>query len=145
MHVRGEEVPRSAWASQQPRELFLFLVDQGPVRKDVLLELFWPSKSQSRATANLHQALYQARRAVGHDTLLAENGRYGLARDLDLDYDVGRFEQSAKAALAMARATPAAPRRWVWRWACTAATIWPTCRQIGRKNGGARWLPCVWN
>jgi LuxR family maltose regulon positive regulatory protein len=98
---QGREVPRSAWASQQPRELFFYVVDHGTVRREELLGLFWKNKSPARATANLNQALYQARRAVGRHAIVVEDGTYALASDIELDYDVAHFEECSRLALGL--------------------------------------------
>ena len=99
----GIEVSRSHWTSLRTRELFFFLVDRAPIARDKVLETFWPEKTISRATANLHQTLYRVRRALGCEAVIVEDKVCRLAGDLRLDYDVTRFEAAARFALGIAR------------------------------------------
>jgi serine/threonine-protein kinase len=59
---------------QQPKRLGLlayFAIEVGPrwVRRDVLLNLFWPELDQTHARAALRRALYFLRRALGEEVL----------------------------------------------------------------------------
>lgn len=98
---QGTEITRRNWISQQTRELFLYIVDNAPVRREALLQAFWPEMRAPRATDNFHQTMSRMRRAVGPDVVVFDQGEYRLAPALDLDYDVARFEQGARAALAL--------------------------------------------
>jgi LuxR family maltose regulon positive regulatory protein len=98
----GVEIPRSDWETQRARELFFFLVDQAPVAREKVLEIFWPGKPTGRASANLHQTLYRLRRAISYETVIVEDHTCRLVPNLSLNYDVARFESKAYAALALA-------------------------------------------
>ena len=80
------------------REVLFYLVDQGPVERDVLLELFWPHHPPGRQVANLHTAIYSLRRVLGKEAVLHDGAMYGLAEDLQWEYDVERFERTAQVA-----------------------------------------------
>lgn len=96
------ETSRAAWESQRTRELFFYLIDQAPVPRDAVLQLFWPDKPTARASANLRQTLYRMRRAVGHEVVvITEAQECRLIADMQVDYDVVRFEAEARAALAL--------------------------------------------
>jgi LuxR family maltose regulon positive regulatory protein len=97
----GRELPKSAWASQQTRELFLYLVDNSPVHRVALIDQFWPSKSAARAAANLHQAIYQVRKALGHEAVQVQDSQYSLAAGLEIGYDVVEFEREARTAMSL--------------------------------------------
>ena len=62
-------------ASAQPKRLALLaylalMSDRGPVRRDVLLALFWPELGDDEARRALRQALHYLRRVVGEDVLV---------------------------------------------------------------------------
>ena len=80
------------------REVLFYLVDQGPVERDVLLELFWPHHPPGRQVANLHTAIYSLRRILGKEAILHDRAMYSLADDLQWEYDVERFERTAQVA-----------------------------------------------
>jgi LuxR family transcriptional regulator, maltose regulon positive regulatory protein len=101
IHWSGKEIPRSAWASQKTKEVFLFLVDRAPVGRDELLTVFWPEMPSGRAQANLYQTLYRIRRAIGTDVLVLKNLICQFADNMSLDYDVESFEKDARHALAV--------------------------------------------
>lgn len=62
-----------------------------PVRRDVLLALFWPELSNTRARAALRQALFQLRRGVGEGALDTNRNVISLAPET-ISCDVIAFE-----------------------------------------------------
>jgi two-component SAPR family response regulator len=97
----GIELSRAAWTSQKARELFLFLVDRAPLARDEVLNIFWPDMSLARAVSNLHVTLFRLRRAIGDEIVIAEDRMCRLSAGIQVQYDVGEFEQVARAALAL--------------------------------------------
>jgi ATP/maltotriose-dependent transcriptional regulator MalT/DNA-binding SARP family transcriptional activator len=97
----GKEIPRSAWASQKTKEVFLYLVDRSPVGREELLTTFWPEMPAGRAQANLYQTLYRIRRAIGVDILLLKNQVCRFAENITISYDVAAFEKCARQALSL--------------------------------------------
>jgi DNA-binding SARP family transcriptional activator len=90
------------------REAAFYLLEVGPVERDVLVETFWPERSPGRQTANLHMAVYQLRQLLGKDSVTLNGSAYSLQPSRALEYDVRRFERSA----AIAERLPAGdPRR----------------------------------
>jgi DNA-binding SARP family transcriptional activator len=90
------------------REVLFYLIDQGPVERDVLLELFWPHHPPGRQVANLHTAIYSLRRVLGKEAIQHDATRYRLLEELPREYDVDRFERAAKVAEGL---PPGDPRR----------------------------------
>jgi ATP/maltotriose-dependent transcriptional regulator MalT len=90
------------------REVLFYLVDQGQVERDVLLEHFWPHHPPGRQVANLHTAIYSLRRALGKEAIQHEAAMYRLADELKWEYDVERFERAAQVADGL---PPGDPRR----------------------------------
>lgn len=77
------------------REILFYLVDRGRVGRDQLLETFWPKYSAGRQVSNLHTAVYSVRRALGKDAVIFDGSVYMLSRELNVEYDVTRFERAA--------------------------------------------------
>ncbi|WP_240613646.1 response regulator [Pueribacillus theae] len=55
------------WRTNKARELFAFLVHyrQKPVRKDMILDLFWPDTDWDKGFTQLYTAIYQIRKTLG--------------------------------------------------------------------------------
>jgi LuxR family maltose regulon positive regulatory protein len=80
------------------REVLFFLVDNQPVERDVLLETFWPHYPPGRQVANLHTAIYSLRRLLGKEMIEHEGSSYALNGEWRVEYDVERFERTARVA-----------------------------------------------
>jgi two-component SAPR family response regulator len=93
---------------RQPRELFHYFVDKKGATRDAIGDMFWPAYSPGRKAANIHSAVHSIRAAIGKRALVLEDGVYSLNPDLEISYDVGRFETSANVA---EKLMPGDPRR----------------------------------
>ena len=84
------------WLAPQPLALLAYLAvaaaQSKPVRRDVLLALFWPEFSAVRARAALRQALLRLRRALNVETLRADRESVELIPDA-IWCDVIAFEE----------------------------------------------------
>ncbi|OCT13259.1 hypothetical protein A8709_01130 [Paenibacillus pectinilyticus] len=63
----NEDVRNFSWRTSKTQELFTFLVHhrRGPViRKEYLIELLWPEQEMTRASVQLHTAVYQLRKML---------------------------------------------------------------------------------
>jgi len=80
------------------REVLFFIIDNQPVERDVLLETFWPHYPPGRQVANLHTAIYSLRRLLGKEMIEHEGSAYSLSGEWQVDYDVERFERTARVA-----------------------------------------------
>jgi DNA-binding SARP family transcriptional activator len=78
-----------------PRQLLFFLVDRGPVERDVVLEAIWPGASAERQTSSLYTARHHLRRALGRDLVVTDGTSYRIAAEISVQYDVGLFEHAA--------------------------------------------------
>ena len=71
----GDPADDDASPAAQPKRLALLaylalMSGRGPVRRDVLLALFWPELGDEEARRALRQALHHLRRIVGEDVVL---------------------------------------------------------------------------
>ena len=96
-----DEVPRAGWITQRTRELFFFLVDRAPIKRDEVLEIFWPDMAQARAASNLYQTVYRLRKVFGHELIALEEQYCAWLSEVSIDYDVRQFESKAREALTM--------------------------------------------
>lgn len=88
--IGTERVTR--WRMPHARELLYFLLDRGePVRKETILEAFWPDKDPEVSENTLRQARFRLKAALGRDCLVLEDGRWRLTVDCWLD--VREFER----------------------------------------------------
>jgi ATP/maltotriose-dependent transcriptional regulator MalT/two-component SAPR family response regulator len=89
------------------REILFYLIDRERVRRDKLMEEFWPDQSSGRQVTSLHTAIYGIRSCLGKDSILFDGTVYQIDPSTPVDYDVARFE---KAALVAERLLPGDPR-----------------------------------
>jgi DNA-binding SARP family transcriptional activator len=93
-HEDGRE--RRLSVAPKPLALLAYLAvaaaEQTPVRRDVLVALFWPELPTDRARAALRQLLFQLRRTVGESVFHVGRETVALAADA-LTSDVTTFER----------------------------------------------------
>ncbi|TET51344.1 MAG: hypothetical protein E3J64_07035 [Anaerolineales bacterium] len=87
----GQAVSSSEWQAAMAKELFFYVLLNGPLERDVIGAVFWPELGASSVTSSFHNALYRVRRALGSDAIVVEEGRYGVG-DVDYWFDVEEFE-----------------------------------------------------
>ncbi len=75
------------------RRLLYYLMEFGPVDRDVILEDFWPDFPPGRQTASLYTALHGIRAALGDDILDTHGSLYQINPDLSIAYDAAEFER----------------------------------------------------
>lgn len=90
------------------REVLFFIIDRRQVEREALLELFWPHHPPGRQVSNLHTALYSLRRLLGKETIVHDGSAYAVNPELNIEYDVTRFERAAGVAEGL---PPGDPRR----------------------------------
>ncbi|MGH2621895.1 MAG: BTAD domain-containing putative transcriptional regulator [Anaerolineales bacterium] len=89
------------------REILFYLVDKERVRRDKLMEEFWPDQSSGRQVTSLHTAIYGIRSCLGKDSIHFDGTVYHIDPATPLVYDVAQFE---KAVLVAERLLPGDPR-----------------------------------
>jgi LuxR family maltose regulon positive regulatory protein len=99
----GQEIPKASWGAQRPRELLFYLVDNMPVARDQVLNIFWPDMPQARAVANLHQTLWRMRKAIGTEVITLDETGFRPAPGLMIHSDVIQFEALGRAAVSFSQ------------------------------------------
>ena len=92
--LRGTQVTKKQWDSATTKELFFFLLAHPEgVRKDKILEVFWPEATPAKASSAFHSTNYRLRRALhNQDCILYRNGVYIINPELSFWYDVQVFQ-----------------------------------------------------
>jgi LuxR family maltose regulon positive regulatory protein len=80
------------------REILFYLVEHPRVARDQLMEAFWPDHPPGRQVSSLHTAIYSIRRELGKEAISFDGNLYSLQSKGGVQYDVGRFEQTASIA-----------------------------------------------
>ncbi|HEX9898865.1 MAG TPA: BTAD domain-containing putative transcriptional regulator, partial [Candidatus Methylomirabilis sp.] len=91
----GAPISHLTWGGPLVKELFFYLVDQGPVRREEILGVFWPEHSAAKAKSIFHATLYRMRRALpgGLIDYSGQEETYTVERSGDTWYDVSAFEE----------------------------------------------------
>ncbi|HTP07349.1 MAG TPA: BTAD domain-containing putative transcriptional regulator [Anaerolineae bacterium] len=94
----GELLTTAHWGrSANARELFFYLLEHSPSRKEDIGLNFWPELSMARMTSSFHAAKYRARRALGMEFVVYDDEHYRINSLLPLIYDVAEFRQQVEA------------------------------------------------
>ena len=97
----------SDWRSITSRDLFFFLLCQGPASKERLADAFWRDLSAGKLRSTFHITVYRLRRALDPlETVIFEDNRYHFNRRLQFFFDVEAFESLLVQAAAIAAANP---------------------------------------
>ncbi|CAM4158563.1 response regulator [Lederbergia lenta] len=86
------------WRTNKAEELFLFLLHnrQKPIRKEMILDLFWPETEWDRAYTHMYTTIYQIRKALKSANLHIKIKSLGESYILDLNgvkLDVDELEK----------------------------------------------------
>jgi DNA-binding SARP family transcriptional activator len=86
--------PIEHWAGGPlSRALFFYFVDRGLVTRDEIFATFWPRLSMHEATNVFHVTKRKVSEALGFDLMVYSAGFYRLAPDVELHYDVVKFNE----------------------------------------------------
>ncbi len=100
----GQLLTSTEWGgSALARELFFYLLENSPQRKEEIGATFWPNLSPGRMTSAFHAAKYKARHALGVEFAVFEEAGYLINPAVDIWYDVAEIRRL----LASARARQA--------------------------------------
>lgn len=95
VRINGERLADARWQSTGARNLFFYLVERQPVRKDHLALAFWPDFSPGKVNSNFHATLWRARNALGDLPIIHfDDQTYRLHPAVQLHYDVKELEDT---------------------------------------------------
>lgn len=91
------------WPSRRAAELvqLLAIAPGHTVVRDVAIDALWPHLTADAGAANLRKAAHHARQAIGHGSaIVLRHQQVHLFPDADIDSDLDRFLEAARAAIA---------------------------------------------
>lgn len=87
----GLTVSSSEWQAAMAKEVFFYILINGPVERDTIGAVFWPDLSRKQTVSNFHSTLHRIRRALGTEAVVTNDGQYRVG-DVDYWLDVEEFE-----------------------------------------------------
>ncbi|MBA3869580.1 MAG: tetratricopeptide repeat protein, partial [Anaerolineae bacterium] len=90
----GVTIETSAWSAARARELFFYLLLNGPsTRLQISLD-FWPELSTEAVKSNFHTTLFRVRQALGEQSITFDDAeeRYSLHPSINVWSDATEFE-----------------------------------------------------
>ncbi len=74
----GVVLTTSDWRANAAREMFYYLLFNGPISREQINLAFWPDISPEKARARFHTTLYRARQALGENFIVFQDDMYQL-------------------------------------------------------------------
>jgi LuxR family transcriptional regulator, maltose regulon positive regulatory protein len=99
-------IPVSSWRGAQSRKLFFHLLFEGPQSRSAAACVLWPETSEEQSRENFDTTLYQARKALGRDVILLEEGRYFINPDIHVWCDAVEVGDAVKTARLLSVSAP---------------------------------------
>jgi LuxR family maltose regulon positive regulatory protein len=93
--VNGEAIVHAAWKGPLVRELFFYLLENEPVRREIILDVFWPEYTTAKAQRVFHSSLYRMRKILPKGLIVYDNreGVYIIDKSIDQWYDARVFSE----------------------------------------------------
>jgi two-component system LytT family response regulator len=93
VRVDGETIVHTHWKGPLVKELFFYLLENEPVRREVILDVFWPDYSTAKAQSVFHASLYRMRRILPKGLIRYDNeeGVYVIEKGIEYWYDARAF------------------------------------------------------
>ncbi len=93
--VDGAAIAHTEWKGPLVKELFFYLFEHEPVRREVILDAFWPEYSPAKAQSVFHASLYRMRRLLPKGLIRYDNaeGVYVIDREIEHRYDARTFQE----------------------------------------------------
>lgn len=92
---QGKTLQLSDWQTREARDLFLYLLQSPPSTKEQIATEFWPDLSPARIKMRFKINIYRIRKALGHDSVLFQDGHYTFNRSLTYTWDREHLEKLA--------------------------------------------------
>jgi two-component SAPR family response regulator len=107
----GHLLTTSDWQAAMSKEMFFYILMNGPLERDSIGLEFWPDSSRKKMSNSFHSTLYRVRRAVGQNVIVVEDGYYRVA-ELSYWFDVDEFRRAVDRARLLPPQDPQAERLW---------------------------------
>jgi DNA-binding SARP family transcriptional activator len=91
----GKPIAAAEWRATKAKDLFFYLLFNGPTTREQLSLAFWPDTSAQRVRQNFHTTLYRARQALGEEVIILQDGLYLLNTDIEIWCDARELETLA--------------------------------------------------
>jgi LuxR family maltose regulon positive regulatory protein len=91
---RGKEIKTSSWRTRRFQELFCFFADnrQTEVKREKIINTFWPNHPPQMAKQLFYNALYSIRKTIVKDVILFDKKTYSLSAKYHYWIDTEEFE-----------------------------------------------------
>lgn len=91
----GKPISQAEWGGPLVRELFFFILEQGPVTRGEVGLTFWPDYSPGKLNSVFHSTMYRLRRVIPHEFVIYDRDAdvYLIDPSMEYWYDVHRFEK----------------------------------------------------
>jgi ATP/maltotriose-dependent transcriptional regulator MalT/two-component SAPR family response regulator len=95
VHVAERRVSKTKWGGPLTKELFFYLFESGPLRREQIGSMLWPEASYQTMTRGFKNALYRLRKAVFPQCMVydGETDQYLLNEEIAIWSDVHEFER----------------------------------------------------
>ena len=93
--MNGEAIVHAAWKGPLVKELFFYLLENEPVRREIVLDVFWPEYTTAKAQRVFHASLYRMRKILPKGLIVYDNrqGAYTIDKSIDQWCDARVFTQ----------------------------------------------------
>ncbi len=95
VELDGRLLGNGEWATQKAKELWFFLLANGPVPRDQMTEALWPENEGGKGQGALHTTVHRVRRTLYPDCLERRGELWSVATSAKLWTDDREFEQTA--------------------------------------------------
>ena len=94
----GRRINSSDWRAVSARDLFLYLLFEGPADREAISAIFWENSPPNKVRKNFHTTLYRARSALGENVIRYDNPLYRIDDTIDLWSDAHAFQEAVEQA-----------------------------------------------
>ena len=103
VRVDGKAIAHTEWKGPLVKELFFYLLEHEPVRRELILDVFWPEYSTAKAQSVFHASLYRMRRILPKGLIRYDNeqGVYVFESGVDHWCDARAFSDLIERARAV--------------------------------------------
>jgi DNA-binding SARP family transcriptional activator len=89
----GAPIVEEAWPSATARYLLIYLLLNAPAARDEIGAALWPDLRPARLPGTFHTTKYRLQQTLGVNPIVYQGGMYALSDDVEIWFDVDRFER----------------------------------------------------